>query len=96
MKFDFPAAPPARTARLRGQFTRPPAEVLVAASPAEVPAVVAAAEAAARSGCWVLGGLGYGASGAWDAAQLALRDDTPAAYKKLVEDYYRALAKARK
>ncbi|MFZ0530642.1 MAG: anthranilate synthase component I family protein, partial [Propionicimonas sp.] len=80
MKFDFPADPPGRSRRLRGQFTGPPDDVLRAVSPAEVPAVVAAAEHAARSGCWVLGGLSYGASGAWDPAQVALRDDTAAAH----------------
>lgn len=77
--FDVPARPPEREPRLRGRFLQPPA-VLRAASPAEVPDVVAAAEAAARDGNWVLGGLSYAAAGAWDQAQRALRDTTPCAH----------------
>lgn len=77
--FDIPADPPGRRARLRGRFDREPT-VLRAATPAEVPDVVEAAEAAALAGHWVLGGLSYAASGAWDAAQVATRDDTPAAH----------------
>ncbi len=77
--FDFPADPPSRSVRLRGCFTGSPA-ILSAATPAEVPAVVDAAEAAALAGHWVLGGLSYGAAGAWDRAQVASRDDGPAAH----------------
>ena len=65
--FDIPADPPGRRARLRGRFDREPT-VLRAATPAEVPDVVEAAEAAALAGHWVLGGLSYAASGAWDWA----------------------------
>lgn len=78
--FDLPAAPPDRLRRTRGRFLRPPETVLRAATPAEVPDVVAAAEAAALSGRWVLGGLGYEASGAWDPAQHALRGTGPLAH----------------
>ncbi|MCC6495027.1 MAG: bifunctional anthranilate synthase component I family protein/class IV aminotransferase [Propionibacteriaceae bacterium] len=78
--FDVPAEPPERTRRLRGRFTRPPVEVLRAGGPAEVPGVVAAAERAALAGAWVVGGLSYGAAGAWDPAQQAIRDATPAAH----------------
>lgn len=55
-------------------------QVLNATGPAEVPAVVAAAEQAAVAGNWVVGGLSYSASGAWDGAQRALRDGAPAAH----------------
>jgi para-aminobenzoate synthetase/4-amino-4-deoxychorismate lyase len=78
--FDFPEDPPDRRRRLRGRFLRPPDLVLRAAAPADVPEVVAQAEAEARAGRWVLGGLGYGAAGAWDAGQAALRDSTPCAH----------------
>jgi para-aminobenzoate synthetase/4-amino-4-deoxychorismate lyase len=65
---------------LRGRFRETPV-VLRAGTPGEVPGVVAAAEAAARGGRWVVGGLSYAAAGAWDAAQHAVRDDTiPAAH----------------
>ena len=87
--FDLPAAPPERGRRIRGRFTNPPVEVLSAASPAEVPDVVAAAERAALAGNWVVGGLSYSAAGAWDRAQRA-RIDTPAAHFEVygaVEDW---------
>ena len=84
--FDLPANPPDRTRRTRGLFLRPPTEVVQAAPPAEVPAVVAAAEAAALAGAWVLGGLGYGASGAWDAAQHAQRGPGPVAHFEVYGD----------
>lgn len=77
--FDIPADPPQRERRVRGRFRRPPERVLRADTPGQVPAVVAAAEAAAMAGNWVLGGLRYPAAGAWDAAQLALPDVGPAA-----------------
>lgn len=83
--FDLPADPPGRQERLRGVFLGRP-RVLRADSPAEVPAVVEAAEAAALAGAWVLGGLSYGAAGAWDAAQHARRDDTPAAHFEVYAD----------
>ena len=58
----------------------PPTTVLRAATPQDVPEVVAAAQAAALAGRWVLGGLTYGASGAWDAAQHARPDPGPVAH----------------
>lgn len=68
--FDLPLDPRDRDAsRLTGAFDSPPAAVLATTSLSEVPAVVAAAEAAARAGNWVVGGLTYEAGGAWDAAQ---------------------------
>ena len=76
--FDLPAEPPGRERRLRGRFTAAPLAVLSAATPVEVPGVVAAAEQAALAGNWVVGGLSYSAAGAWDTAQHA-RLDTPAA-----------------
>jgi para-aminobenzoate synthetase/4-amino-4-deoxychorismate lyase len=84
--FDIPAQPPHRERRLRGRFRRPPAAVLRAAAPAEVPGVVAAAEAAALAGSWVVGGLSYAASGAWDPAQRARADDAPAAHFEVYPD----------
>lgn len=77
--FDLPAEPPDRKLRLRGRFTTPPSQVLFAAAPGEVAAVVAAAEQAARAGNWVVGGLSYSAAGAWDGAQHA-HLDSPAAH----------------
>jgi para-aminobenzoate synthetase/4-amino-4-deoxychorismate lyase len=84
--FDIPAQPPSRERRLRGRFRQPPASVLRAPTPAEVPAVVAAAEAAALAGRWVVGGLAYTASGAWDDAQRALADGGPAAHFEVYSD----------
>ena len=68
--FDFPRHPLAREdgERLRGQWSTPPSRWLRAESLAEVPGVIAEAEAAARAGAWVLGGLRYEAAGAFDAA----------------------------
>ena len=77
--FDFPAEPPDRERRLRGQFRTAPVQVLRAETADDVRAVLAAAEAAAQAGNWVLGGVPY--SGAWDAAQHVQRDPgIPAAY----------------
>ncbi|MBN9105160.1 MAG: bifunctional anthranilate synthase component I family protein/class IV aminotransferase [Propionibacteriaceae bacterium] len=84
--FDVPAEPPDRGRRLRGRFLRAPVDVLRAAIPGQVPEVVAAAEAAAVAGNWVIGGLTYAASGAWDAAQHALTDDAPAAHFEVYAD----------
>ncbi len=84
--FDIPARPPDRDERLRGRFLQPLATVLRAASTAEVPDVVAAAEAAAVAGSWVVGGLTYGASGAWDAAKRARADGAPAAHFEVYSD----------
>ncbi|MEO3692209.1 bifunctional anthranilate synthase component I family protein/class IV aminotransferase [Roseateles paludis] len=68
--FDFPRHPLAREdgERVQGQWTTPPTRWLRAATVAEVPAVIAAAEAAARAGAWVLGGLRYEAAAAFDRA----------------------------
>ena len=69
--FDLPLDALDRTReRLRGAFLAGPAEVLSATSVADVRAVVDAAEAAARRGRWVVGGLTYEAGSAWDAAHL--------------------------
>ena len=68
--FDFPQQPLARNsgARLRGVWTAPPSHRLRATTPAAVIDVLAQAEAAARAGAWVLGGLRYEAAAAFDAA----------------------------
>ena len=68
--FDFPRHPLAREdgERLRGCWLEPPSRWLRATRPDEVRAVIAAAEAAARAGAWVLGGLRYEAAAAFDAA----------------------------
>ncbi|HEV6966284.1 bifunctional anthranilate synthase component I family protein/class IV aminotransferase [Roseateles sp.] len=68
--FDFPRHPLAREdgERLRGCWTAPPARWLRALSHGEVAAVVGEAEAAARAGAWVLGGLRYEAAAAFDKA----------------------------
>ncbi|MDR7332043.1 bifunctional anthranilate synthase component I family protein/class IV aminotransferase [Roseateles asaccharophilus] len=67
--FDFPRHPLAREdgERLRGCWSAPPARWLRAARLDEVRAVIAQAEAAARAGAWVLGGLRYEAAAAFDA-----------------------------
>ncbi len=67
--FDFPRHPLAREdgERLRGGWSTPPARWLRATRPDEVRGVIAAAEAAARAGAWVLGGLRYEAAAAFDA-----------------------------
>ncbi|MDT8998110.1 chorismate-binding protein [Paucibacter sp. APW11] len=66
--FDFPRHPLAREdgERLRGAWYAPPDERLLAERPEQLPAVIAAAEAAARAGAWVLGGLRYEAAAALD------------------------------
>lgn len=68
--FDFPRHPLAREdgERLRGAWSVPPARWLRALRLADVRAVIADAEAAARAGAWVLGGLRYEAAAAFDAA----------------------------
>lgn len=77
--FDLPAAPPDRTQRLRGVF-REPGSLLRAENPAEVGAVLAAAERAARNGRWVVGGIAYQA-GVGDPAQVAHRPTTAALFE---------------
>ncbi len=68
--FDVPLDPGDRDGpRLRGAFTSPPDRVLATSRLEEVPAVVAAAQAAALAGGWVVGGLRYEAGAAWDRAQ---------------------------
>ena len=68
--FDFPRHPLARDdgERLRGLWRTPPARWLRATSAGEVKPVIAQAEAAARAGAWVLGGLRYEAAAALDPA----------------------------
>ncbi len=68
--FDFPRHPLAREdgERLRGGWSTPPARWLRATRLDEVRAVIAQAEAAARAGAWVLGGLRYEAAAAFDTA----------------------------
>lgn len=75
--FDFPRHPLAREdgERLRGGWATPPARWLRATRLDEVRAVIAEAEAAARAGAWVLGGLRYEAAAAFDAV-LATRAAT--------------------
>ena len=66
--FDFPRHPLAREdgERLRGCWTAPPARWLRATRLDEVRGVIAEAEATARAGAWVLGGLRYEAAAAFD------------------------------
>lgn len=68
--FDVPRHPLARDdgERLRGVWRQAPARWLRAARHADVGPVIAQAEAAARAGAWVLGGLRYEAAGAFDTA----------------------------
>ena len=68
--FDFPRHPLAREdgERLRGCWAAPPARWLRATRLDEVRPVIAQAEAAARAGTWVLGGLRYEAAAAFDTA----------------------------
>jgi para-aminobenzoate synthetase/4-amino-4-deoxychorismate lyase len=75
--FDFPRHPLAREdgERLRGVWRTPPARWLRARTAQEVRPVLADAEAAARAGAWVLGGLRYEAAKALDPA-LAAHDST--------------------
>ncbi|KQY82008.1 hypothetical protein ASD35_07500 [Pelomonas sp. Root1444] len=78
--FDFPRHPLAREdgERLRGVWHEAPARWLRAARHEEVRAAIAEAEAAARAGAWVLGGLRYEAAAAFDAA-LATHEATATA-----------------
>ncbi|CAM3634314.1 chorismate-binding protein [Roseateles saccharophilus] len=75
--FDFPRHPLAREdgERVRGCWTTPPSRWLRAARLDEVGPVIDEAEAAARAGAWVLGGLRYEAAAAFDAV-LATHDAT--------------------
>lgn len=68
--FDFPRHPLAREdgERLRGSWCTPPARWLRAMQLDEVAGVVGQAEAAARGGSWVLGGLRFEAAAAFDKA----------------------------
>ena len=68
--FDFPRHPLSREdgERLRGCWQAPPARWLRAKRRDEVRSVIAQAEAAARAGAWVLGGLRYEAAAAFDTA----------------------------
>jgi para-aminobenzoate synthetase/4-amino-4-deoxychorismate lyase len=88
--FDVPRHPLAREdgERLRGCWAAPPARWLRATRLDEVRAVIAAAEAAARAGAWVLGGLRYEAAAAFDPvlathaataplAEFAVYDEAP-------------------
>ncbi|MFT7772872.1 chorismate-binding protein [Roseateles sp.] len=79
--FDFPRHPLAREdgERLRGCWSVPPARWLRATRLDEVRGVVAEAEAAARGGAWVLGGLRYEAAAAFDAVQSAHAGQAPLA-----------------
>ena len=67
--FDFPRHPLAREdgERVRGCWSQPPSRWLRAARLDEVRGVIQQAEAAARAGAWVLGGLRYEAAAAFDA-----------------------------
>ncbi|MEO6276189.1 bifunctional anthranilate synthase component I family protein/class IV aminotransferase [Roseateles sp.] len=75
--FDFPRHPLAREdgERLRGCWTMPPASWLRATRLDDVRTVIAQAEAAARAGAWVLGGLRYEAAAAFDEV-LATHEST--------------------
>ena len=79
--FDFPRHPLSREdgERLRGAWHQPPVCWLRAHAPQELRAVIAAAEAAARDGAWVLGGLRYEAAAALDPALAVHAGDTPLA-----------------
>lgn len=79
--FDFPRHPLAREdgERLRGAWHEPPARWLRATRTEEVAAVIAAAEAAARAGAWVLGGLRYEAAAAFDKALMTHAGTAPLA-----------------
>lgn len=68
--FDFPRHPLAREdgERVRGVWSTPPSRWLRATRLEDVRGVIAAAEAAARVGAWVLGGLRYEAAAAFDNA----------------------------
>lgn len=66
--FDFPRHPLSREdgERLRGCWAAAPARWLRAVRREDVRAVIGEAEAAARAGAWVLGGLRYEAAAAFD------------------------------
>jgi para-aminobenzoate synthetase/4-amino-4-deoxychorismate lyase len=94
--FDFPRHPLAREdgERLRGTWSDPPARWLRARRLEEVHAVITQAEAAARGGAWVLGGLRYEAAAAFDRAlatqaataplaEFAVYDTAPEAWPEL-------------
>ena len=69
--FDVPLDPRDRDGRrLRGAFLAAPIAVHSATNVDAVADVVAAAEAAAADGHWVVGGLTYEAGSAWDPAQV--------------------------
>jgi len=98
--FDFPRHPLAREdgERLRGCWPVPPARWLKALRLEEVRGVIAAAEAAARGGAWVLGGLRYEAAAAFDAAlstragtaplaEFAVYDTAPGPWPELPPPY---------
>jgi para-aminobenzoate synthetase/4-amino-4-deoxychorismate lyase len=79
--FDFPRHPLAREdgERVRGAFYAPPARWLRAERLEQVAEVLAEAQAAARAGAWVLGGLRYEAAPAFDAALVVRAGDRPLA-----------------
>jgi para-aminobenzoate synthetase/4-amino-4-deoxychorismate lyase len=94
--FDFPRHPLAREdgERLRGCWSTPPSRWLRATRLGEVRAVIAEAEAAARAGAWVLGGLRYEAAAAFDPvlathaataplAEFAVYDQAPEPWPEL-------------
>ena len=98
--FDFPRHPLAREdgERLRGCWSAPPARWLRATRLDEVSAVIAEAEAAARAGAWVLGGLRFEAAAAFDRAlathvgnaplaEFAVYDMAPEAWPELPPAY---------
>jgi para-aminobenzoate synthetase/4-amino-4-deoxychorismate lyase len=68
--FDFPRHPLAREdgERLRGVWRSPPSRWLRAGTSQQLRPVLAEAEAAARAGAWVLGGLRYEAASALEPA----------------------------
>jgi para-aminobenzoate synthetase/4-amino-4-deoxychorismate lyase len=79
--FDFPRHPLSREdgERLRGCWRAPPSRWLRAGHADELRAVIASAEAAARAGAWVLGGLRYEAAAALDPALSTHRAAAPLA-----------------
>lgn len=76
---DFPAAAtePTPAAAVRLSFGDP-RHVISAAAPAEVPAALAAVEAAARAGSWAVGFVAYEAAPAFDAALVTRPPQGPA------------------
>ncbi|MFG6413640.1 bifunctional chorismate-binding protein/class IV aminotransferase [Roseateles sp. DC23W] len=91
--FDFPRHPLAREdgERLRGCWTVAPSRWLRALRLDEVRAVISEAEAAARAGGWVLGGLRYEAAAAFDAVLATQSTGAPlaefAVYEHPPEDW---------